>query len=286
MSRFFALASVVLFPACLPVFAADAELAVADSVLVQGQIVTVRVYGLPLDTVTGTFDGSELPFVRSAPDSFYTLLAVDMDKKPGDYKLAVRLSGYGGDDIAAITRTIPVRDAGFPVQRLTLPPAKVFPDSAATARINRESALRNRRWKDWSDRPFWGDRFIAPLEGELNRFGSRRIINGASRGPHSGADISAPAGTPVIAPAGGRVLLTGDFFFTGNSIYIDHGLGMIGMFFHLSEIDVAEGEMVEQGHVIGRVGATGRVTGPHLHWGIRWRDARINPGSLLELKID
>jgi murein DD-endopeptidase MepM/ murein hydrolase activator NlpD len=185
-----------------------------------------------------------------------------------------------------MSRSITVQDAGFPVQRLTLPPQKVFPDSAAMARINRESALRNRRWKQWSERPFWETGFIAPLAGELSRFGSRRIINDAPRSPHSGADISAPEGTPIKAPAAGKVLLTGDFFFTGNSIYMDHGLGMIGMFFHLSEIDVAEGEMVDQGQVIGKVGATGRVTGPHLHWGIRWRNARINPASLLDLKLD
>jgi len=209
----------------------------------------------------------------------------DMEKKPGNYELTVNpLTGSGENE--AIVRRITVRDAGFPVQRLTLPPEKVFPDSAATARIKRETALRNRKWKDWSDKPYWVTGFIAPLEGELGRFGSRRIINAAPRSPHSGADINAPSGAPVVAPAGGKVLLTGDFFFTGNSIYIDHGLGMIGMFFHLSEIDVVEGEMVEQGQVIGKVGATGRVTGPHLHWGVRWRDLRINPESLLELKLD
>jgi murein DD-endopeptidase MepM/ murein hydrolase activator NlpD len=264
---------------------AGVELMLGDSTLVQGGIMPLGVAGALLDTVTGEFDGKTLPFIRTAPDSFYTLLAVDMDKKPGDYKLTVKPQAPDGNS-APIVRMISVEDAGFPVQKLTLPPAKVFPDSAATARINRETALRNRKWKQWSDHPFWGSRFIAPLEGELGRFGSRRIINGAPRSPHSGADISAPAGTPVHAPAGGKVLLTGDFFFTGNTIYIDHGLGMIGMFFHLSEIDVAEGDLVEQGQVIGKVGATGRVTGPHLHWGIRWRDMRINPASVLELKLD
>ena len=268
-----------------PLQSAGVDVVLSDSVLVQGEIIPLEVAGALLDTVTGTFDGRELPFIRSAPDSFYTLLAVDMEKKPGSYVLTVRPSSAGGDP-GVLVRRITIRDAGFPVQKLTLPPEKVFPDSAATARINRETALRNRKWKTWSDRAYWSTGFVAQLDGELGRFGSRRIINGAPRSPHSGADISAPSGTPVVSPAGGRVMLTGDFFFTGNSVYIDHGLGMVGMFFHLSEIDVAEGDMVEQGQVIGKVGATGRVTGPHLHWGIRWRNMRINPSSLLELKLD
>ena len=93
-------------------------------------------------------------------------------------------------------------------------------------------------------------------------------------------------GTPVICPADGKVILTGDFFFSGNSVYIDHGLGLIGMFFHLSRIDVAEGDMVEQGQVLGTVGSTGRASGPHLHWGIRYRGSRINPAALLDLSFE
>ncbi len=263
---------------------AEVKLVLPGGSIEQGEIVPVYVIGA-LDTVTGKFDGDILPFVRTAPDSFYTLLAADMDKKPGSYKLVINAKRFDGTE-EILVRGITLKDAGFPLQKLTLPPAKVFPDSAANRRIGRETALRNRKWKDWSERPYWSEKFIAPLKGELKRFGSRRVINGAKRNPHSGADISAPEGTPVIAPAGGKVLLTGDFFFTGKSVYIDHGLGMIGMFFHLVEIGVAEGEMVEQGQVIGKVGATGRVTGPHLHWGIRWRDKRINPASLLKLQLD
>jgi murein DD-endopeptidase MepM/ murein hydrolase activator NlpD len=267
----------------IPAMAA-VELVLPGNSIVQGGIEPVYVIGA-LDTVTGTFDGEQLPFVRTAPDSFYTLLAVDMNKKPGSYELVVRPGLFDGK-AEKLVRDITVLDAKFPVQKLTLPPAKVFPDSAATARIKRETALRNRKWKAWSKRPYWSDKFIVPLKGELKRFGSRRVINGAARSPHSGVDISAPEGAPVIAPAGGKVLLTGDFFFTGKTVYLDHGLGMIGMFFHLVEINVADGEMVEQGQVIGKVGSTGRATGPHLHWGIRWRGKRINPASLLELKLD
>ncbi|MBN2288986.1 MAG: M23 family metallopeptidase [Candidatus Glassbacteria bacterium] len=237
------------------------------------------------DTATGTFDGKALPFIRSAQGSFYALLGVDMDTRPGTYPLAVKL-WHSGRVSRTLRQDITVRDADFPVQELTLEPAKVFPDSAALKRIDRENKLRNSKWSHWAEEAYWGRRFIPPLDGELKRFGHRRIINGAPRSPHSGVDISADEGEPVICPADGRVILTGDFFFSGKSVYLDHGLGLIGMFFHLSRIDVAEGDTVRQGQVLGAVGSTGRASGPHLHWGIRYRGSRIDPSALLELQLE
>jgi murein DD-endopeptidase MepM/ murein hydrolase activator NlpD len=266
--------------------AAGAYVEVGDSLLYQGGIVRVLVTDdAPLDTVTGFFMKKSLPFIPGANGSFYTLAGVDLETRPGKYKLTLKLMRRDGSS-QNFSRYLRVADAHFPVQKLTLPPALVFPDTAAQARIGREDKLRNRRWSQWALTAFWGKRFIVPVEGNLERFGDRRIINGAIRSPHTGVDISAPEGAPVVAPAAGRVILTGDFFFTGNTIYIDHGLGLIGMFFHLSRINVREGDMVEQGQVIGAVGSTGRATGPHLHWGVRWRGARINPASLLGLELD
>lgn len=260
--------------------------ALTDSLVVQGSIIRVEVLSdFAPDTVTGTFMEKTLPFFRIGEGNFFSLAGVDMESKPGAYTLALELR-RSGKQPELLRRTVWVRDAEFPVQRLTLPPAQVFPDSAALARIKRESDLRNSKWLSWAPGAFWKGKFIPPLKGEMQRFGHRRIINQASRSPHTGVDISAPEGTPVVAPAAGQVILTGDFFFTGKSVYIDHGLGMIGMFFHFSRIDVAEGDFVEQGRVIGAVGSTGRATGPHLHWGVRWRNDRINPVSLLELNFD
>ncbi|MEA1997289.1 MAG: M23 family metallopeptidase [Gemmatimonadota bacterium] len=258
----------------------------ADSVIVQGAILRLDVLsaGRPPDTVTGTFRGKALPFVN-AGGGFYTLLGVDMKTEPGVYPLEIRLLRAGRAD-ELVSRELRVADAGFPVQELTLDPKKVFPDSAAMRRIRRESSLRNDRWSRWAKEAFWSGRFIAPLEGELKRFGNRRVLNGVPRSQHSGVDISAPEGAPVLCPAAGKVILTGEFFFSGGSVYIDHGLGMIGMFFHLSRIDVKDGELVGRGQVIGAVGSTGRATGPHLHWGVRWRNARIDPASLLKLELD
>jgi len=258
----------------------------SDSAVVQGAIIRVDILSdSPPDSVTGDFMGKALPFIRAGDGNFYSLAGVDMASKPGAYTLALRLH-RSGKQPELLRREIDIRDAEFPVQRLTLPPEQVFPDSAALARIRRESDLRNRRWSRWEPGPFWQGKFIPPLKGEMKRFGHRRIINGVPRSPHTGVDISAPEGTPVVAPAAGKVILTGDFFFTGKSVYIDHGLGMIGMFFHFSRIDVSEGDFIEQGRVIGAVGSTGRATGPHLHWGVRWRNDRINPASLLNLNLD
>jgi len=120
--------------------------------------------------------------------------------------------------------------------------------------------------------------FLLPVEGtSTGSFGRRRVFNGQPRNPHSGMDIAAPTGTPVLSPSAGTVIELGDFFFSGNLVYIDHGQGLISLFAHLSEIDVELGERVRKGQILGKVGATGRVTGPHLHWSLGLNGTWIDP---------
>jgi murein DD-endopeptidase MepM/ murein hydrolase activator NlpD len=171
----------------------------------------------------------------------------------------------------------------YPEQRLTIEDtSKVDLSAADLARVARENRAIGALWSRRTPR-----RFTLPLAPPLaeppagGRFGARRVFNGRPSSPHSGADYSAGAGVRVLAAAPGTVALAADHFFAGNSVYLDHGDGLITMYFHLSAISVAEGQEVAAGQEIGRVGATGRATGPHLHFGVRWRGARVDPAALL-----
>jgi murein DD-endopeptidase MepM/ murein hydrolase activator NlpD len=176
-------------------------------------------------------------------------------------------------------------EAHYPVQRLTLPRKFDELDAATLARIQQEQAVLSRLWETVTPDRRWQGPFRVPLESAAppNGFGVRRIINGEPRAPHTGADFSAPAGTPVMASNAGTVALVAEQFFSGRTVILDHGLGLYTMYFHLQECLVREGQRVAPGEVIGRVGSTGRATGPHLHWGVRLNGARIDPEALVNL---
>lgn len=217
---------------------------------------------------------------------------------------SVRVSGYGtvvigiGRDEAGpvqlqITRADGSRDTAWisitprdwPVERVNgVPPATVNPPAAIAERIRREQAqVTEARQRD-DDRVDFGNGFIRPVEGRISgRFGRARSYNGQPGSPHSGMDIAAPTGTPVKAPAAGIVTFAApDLYLTGGTLLLDHGHGVSSNFLHLSRLDAKVGDRVEQGQVIGAVGATGRATGPHLHWGMNWLDVRVDPQLVLE----
>lgn len=170
----------------------------------------------------------------------------------------------------------------YPTQRLTVSEEKVHLSEEALQRVRREQEQIRALWERETP-PRFELPLAAPLEDlpEGGRFGARRIFNNEPRSPHSGADYGVPAGTPVLAADDGEVVLTGDFFFSGRSVFVDHGGGLISMYFHLSEVDVETGQEVQRGEVVGKVGSTGRSTGPHLHFGLRWHGARVDPELLL-----
>ncbi len=178
--------------------------------------------------------------------------------------------------------TVRVGAYPYPEQRLTVDDRLVHLSVADQERAAREGKLIEALWPLES-----GTRFTLPLAAPLaelpqgGRFGSRRVFNGERRAPHGGADYPAVTGTPVLAAADGRVALAGDHFFGGSSVYLDHGGGLITTYMHLSRIAVKEGDEVRRGQPIGAVGATGRVTGPHLHFAVRWHGARVDPALLL-----
>jgi len=160
--------------------------------------------------------------------------------------------------------------------------SRVHPSAADTARAQRESARIAALWP--RENPA---RFQLPLAAPLaelpsgGRFGARRIINGEPRSPHTGSDFAADQGDAILAVANGEVVLAEEHFFAGNSVFLDHGDGLISMYFHMSRIDVAKGDIIERGQTLGAVGATGRATGPHLHFGLRWHGFRVDPALLL-----
>jgi hypothetical protein len=201
---------------------------------------------------------------------------IDLLRPEGNVEL-VRWSGEHRE-----TATVRVSVSDYPIQRLELPRHLVELTAEDRARVDRENREIARLWGRTGERQF-GLPLSPPLDPlpQGGRFGVRRIINGVSRGPHSGADFGASSGVPVLAVADGEVALVGEHFFGGRSVFLDHGDGLITMYMHLSEVDVTTGEHVSAGQRIGAVGATGRAQGPHLHFGVRWHGARVDPTSLL-----
>jgi murein DD-endopeptidase MepM/ murein hydrolase activator NlpD len=180
---------------------------------------------------------------------------------------------------APVQLAFEVGNKAYETQHITIKDKrKVNPEKRDMERIGREQKKIRAALAHWSDIDSVGLRFLKPVQGPYSSpFGLRRFFNEQPRKPHSGIDIAAPEGTPIMAPSAGTVIDTGDYFFNGNTVFIDHGQGLVTMFCHLSRIDVEPGQQVSMGEIIGQVGMTGRVTGPHLHWGVSLNDARVDP---------
>jgi hypothetical protein len=234
--------------------------------------------------ITGSFLGKDLTFL-AAPEGegWLAFAGIDLDDKPGDYVLSIEARADSGDSWAHAI-DIRVTDKAFPTERLTVEPKYVEPPPEVAERIAREAAALKEIWDTATPSFLFSGEVVRPLAGvEGRNFGRRRIFNQQPRSPHSGTDLSAPEGTPVEAAAAGRVAMARDLYFSGNLVVLDHGGGVYTLYAHLSRMDVKEGQTLAAGEIIGLVGATGRVTGPHLHWGARIGEARVDPASLLKL---
>jgi murein DD-endopeptidase MepM/ murein hydrolase activator NlpD len=210
------------------------------------------------------------------------VVGIPLTAEPGDH--ALRVVGTHG----AVDVTFQVAAKDYPEQRLTIANDRlVNPLTEDRDRIEHEAALMRAQYlrhTPLTQSPF---PLLQPVRGRISSpFGLRRVLNDQPRNPHSGLDIAAPTGTAVAAPATGTVTLTGDFFFNGKTVFIDHGGGMISMACHLSAIDVTPGDQIARGDVIGKVGATGRATGPHLHWTLSLNGNAIDPAQALLLFQD
>lgn len=250
-----------------------------------GEIVVlhVRTSEAPASIEASAF-GAALRFFPAGPANVWsTLIGIDLEVEPGSHPVTVRAAAVDGSTAETVHR-LAVEPKQFATRRLTVEPRYVDPPPDVVERILRERDRLAALFPVSSAVRYWRGGFLRPVPGPANSaFGRRSVFNGQPRSPHSGADFRAAAGTPIKAPNEGVVVLAGDLYFSGNVVIIDHGWGLYSYFAHLSAIDVAEGDRVRPGTVVGKVGATGRVTGAHLHWTVRLNDARVDPLALLEL---
>jgi murein DD-endopeptidase MepM/ murein hydrolase activator NlpD len=209
------------------------------------------------------------------------LVGIDLDVKPGRYPVEVE-AGSGSSRLRA-SYPLTIATRRFRTRRLTVDEAFVTPPTAVQDRIEREAKRLASVWDAAAAERLWTT-FVAPVAQPANSaFGTRSVFNGQPKSPHAGADFPSPAGTPIKAPGAGRIVIAEPLYFSGNTLVIDHGLGLFSLLAHLSEFAVRAGEEVAAGQVVGRVGATGRVTGPHLHWAVRVNGARVDPLSVVSM---
>jgi murein DD-endopeptidase MepM/ murein hydrolase activator NlpD len=215
--------------------------------------------------------------VAGDPAGWTAVVGIALSAKPGKGEIVVARAGRPDE-----RRTYAIAPARYAEQRLKVAPSQVDLSAEDLARYERERAHLAQVIATWVDEVPPTLRMRQPVPGaRSSSFGLRRVFNGQPRSPHGGMDIAAPAGTPVMAAAAGRVIDTGDYFFNGNTVWLDHGSGLLTMYAHLESVAVRPGDVVAPGDVIGAVGATGRVTGPHLHWSVSLNRAMVDPALFL-----
>ncbi len=211
------------------------------------------------------------------------LLGADIDAAAGSYPVSVTVSRASGE-IETFQSFIEIRVASYPEERLTLPPSMVSPKAAdILKRIGRERAVLKDLFST-STPALLLDSVALPVRDPVSSpFGLRRILNGKPKSPHAGIDFRSPLGTPVHASASGEVVFSGELYYTGKTIILDHGQGLFSIYAHLDSLACSGGELLSQGDVLGKVGSSGRSTGPHLHWGVKLRGDRVDPMALMSL---
>lgn len=249
-----------------------------------GDVARVDVGGANRDEmITGSVLGQELSFhYDEGQQKWRALVGIDLDTKPGTYRLRIgRNTGTPSD-----TQMLRIVPKEFRVRRLRVPGGFVDPPAEALEQIARDSAALAEAYARVTPRQ-WSGSFVLPVDGRpTSNFGTRSYYNGQKRSPHAGVDFVGQPGTPVRAANHGRVVVAAPMYFTGNTIVVDYGDRLFSVFAHLSELHAKAGDTVEPATIVGLVGATGRVTGPHLHWSVRLNGARVDPLSLVAATTD
>jgi len=242
----------------------------------------IAVIPVPLSTSTVLFENRQV-MLLSSQNGKYAVVGISLKTRPGDYPLELTHKTASDTDEHQSMLSFQVGAKEYRVQRLTIEnKRKVNPYKEDMDRIIRERNEMNKAFKSFENLAQPAVDFVLPAEGPISSpFGLKRILNDQPRNPHSGLDIAAPTGTPIHAPATGRVTAVGNYFFNGNTVLLDHGQGLISMYCHMSETTVAVGDTLSPGDLIGKVGKTGRVTGPHLHWSVSLNNARVDPNLFI-----
>ncbi|GAC1355778.1 MAG: hypothetical protein NVSMB3_01340 [Acidobacteriaceae bacterium] len=255
--------------------------------LQQGSVVffTVELES-PAKRVSGTLLGKELTFFRGEkPEVWYALGGVDMEAAPGSYDLAVRAVSVKGR-VSHTTKKVEVGSGNFKEGSVEVPQNFVTPDDAAKRQIALDQVAKNRAYAHLLATPQWSGEFIKPVAApETESFGMTRLYNEELTSQHRGTDFPVKEGAPVVASNAGTVVLAKELFYEGNCVIVDHGQHFMTIYMHLSKIDVKVGDRLKKEQRLGLSGATGRVTGPHLHMGVRWNGAYLNPTKLVELTL-
>ncbi|MEJ2324023.1 MAG: M23 family metallopeptidase [Nitrospirota bacterium] len=268
----------VLFAILLPLAAQAAEIEVAPDSLAPGDSFVIKVFGAEHKPL-GLHEGGTLNFAPCGKGCYVAIGAVDLKRAPGAYGVDLSVEG---EDIRVAIDVLPTE---FPVVELTLPPGKVTPSPEDEERAEREARMLRDLWSKATGR-LWQGGFILPLENGLTTaFGVKRIMNKVKTSVHTGVDMRGMMGEAVRAANRGRVVVAQELFYGGNTVVLDHGQGIYTVYMHLSRFRVAVGDVVEKGDTVGEVGATGRATGPHLHFSVKVGEASTNPVSFARLPL-
>jgi len=255
-----------------------------------GIIAAVLVSPSAVGDLKASWDGRDLLFWTERPwqvggnEEREALLGIDLEKPPGEYE--VHLSGLTeNSENFSCQISIKVNEGHFATERLNVAKQFAEPNADQVKRANEERDRLRAIFDRITPKPLWAGGFREPLDAVKTggNFGKRRILNGIPGSPHGGVDFPAPTGTPVHSAQAGTVVLAEELFFSGNTVVVDHGLGIYTFYGHLSAINVRAGDSVKSGEVLGKVGATGRVTGPHLHWGLTVNHSRVNALDIVKL---